>query len=498
MTARNFLAFDLGAESGRAMLGVFDGDKLHLTEAHRFANKPVRAGGHLRWDVLSLWDEMLAGLRKVVVEVDAVASLGVDTWGVDFALLDAQGELIGNPVHYRDARTNGLLEDAITQVGRERIFNDTGIQFMQFNTLYQLYAMTQSMSPALDIAHTLLMMPDLLHYWFTGVRACEFTDATTTQFYNPRAGDWARSLLDDLGIPSHFLAGIVQPGTNIGALLPAISKAIGGSALRDTRVIVPATHDTGSAVAGVPMRSSRSAYISSGTWSLMGALSPQPIVTPQALQFNFTNEGGVNGTFRVLKNIMGMWLVQECRRRWAGPNGEMLPYGELFALAERAPAFATLIDPDHPSFLAPDDMPAAIRAYCESTQQLPPGGMASTARCILESLALKYRATLTQLEQLLGHEVDCIHIVGGGSQNALLCQFTANACNRPVLAGPVEATAIGNVLVQMAALGELASMDDAGEVVRRSFPLKEYQPQDTPQWLEAYERFMQIVQHPIA
>lgn len=493
MASRNFLAFDLGAESGRAMLGAFDGEKLHLTEAHRFANKPVRAGGHLRWNVLSLWDEMLTGLRIVAGATDAIASLGVDTWGVDFALLDAQGELIGNPVHYRDARTNGMVEDAIARVGRERIFNDTGIQFMQLNTLYQLYALTQSMSPALDIADTLLMMPDLLHYWLAGVKGCEFTNATTTQFYNPRAGDWARSLLDELGIPTHFLANIIQPGTDIGALLPAITKPINSSALHRTRVIVPATHDTGSAVAGVPMQSQHSAYISSGTWSLMGARSPQPIVTPQALQFNFTNEGGVHGTYRVLKNIAGMWLVQECRRKWAGPNGEMLPYNELFALAERAPAFASLIDPDHASFLAPDDMPAAIRAFCTSTQQVPPGGMASMARCILESLALKYRTTLMQLEQLLGHEVDCIHIVGGGSQNALMCQFAANACNRPVFAGPVEATAIGNVLVQMVALGELGSMDDAGEVIRRSFPLKEYQPQDTVQWMEAYERFKLLV-----
>jgi rhamnulokinase len=492
MASRNFLAFDLGAESGRAMLGAFDGDKLHLTEAHRFANKPVRAGNHLRWNVLSLWDEMLAGLRKVATTTDDIAGLGVDTWGVDFALLDAQSELIGNPVHYRDARTNGMVEDAIARVGRERIFNDTGIQFMQLNTLYQLYSMAQSMAPALDIAHTLLMMPDLFHFWLTGVKACEFTDATTTQFYNPREGDWARSLLDDLGIPTDFLAEIIQPGTDIGAVLPAITKSINSSALRNTRVIVPATHDTGSAVAGVPMQSARSAYISSGTWSLMGGLSPQPIVTAQALQFNFTNEGGLNGAFRVLKNIAGMWLVQECRRKWAGPQGEMLPYNELFALAERAPAFASLIDPDHASFLAPDDMPAAIRAFCTNTQQVPPAGMASMTRCILESLALKYRATLTQLEQLLGHEVDCIHIVGGGSQNALLCQFAANACNRPVLAGPVEATAIGNVLVQMVALGELASMDDAGDVVRRSFPLKEYQPQDSVQWSEAYERFITV------
>jgi rhamnulokinase len=480
------------------MMGAFDGDKLHLTEAHRFPNTPVRAGGHLRWNVRALWDEMLAGLGKAAAQTDAIASLGVDTWGVDFALLDAQGNLIEDPVHYRDARTNGLVEAAIAEVGRERIFNDTGIQFMQLNTLYQLYAMAREKSPALASAHTLLMMPDLLHYWFTGVKACEFTDATTTQFFNPRTGDWARSLLADLGIPTHFLADIIQPGTNIGVLLPVISSAIEGNALRNTQVILPATHDTGSAVAGVPAKSQRIAYISSGTWSLMGALSKQPIITPQALQFNFTNEGGVNGTYRVLKNIAGMWLVQECRRAWAGPHGELLPYGELFALAGRMPAFAALIDPDHASFLAPDDMPAAIKAYCTHTQQVPPGGIGSMARCILESLALKYRYTLDQLEQLLGHSVEAIHVVGGGSQNALLCQFTANACNRPVIAGPVEATAIGNVLVQMVAMGELASMDDAGDVVRRSFPLTEYQPQDTVHWMEAYERFTRLIKYQAA
>jgi rhamnulokinase len=498
MASRNFLAFDLGAESGRAMIGAFDGDKLHLTEAHRFPNTPARAGGHLRWNVLGLWQEMLAGLGKVASQTDSIASLGVDTWGVDFALLDTQGNLIEDPVHYRDARTNGLVEAAIEAVGRERIFNDTGIQFMQLNTLYQLYAMAREKSPALNSAHTLLMMPDLMHYWFTGVKACEFTDATTTQFFNPRTGDWARSLLADLGIPSHFLTDIIQPGTNIGALLPAITSAINSNALRNTQVIVPATHDTGSAVAGVPAKSQRVAYISSGTWSLMGALSKEPIITPQALQFNFTNEGGVNGTYRVLKNIAGMWLVQECRRKWAGAHGEMIPYSELLNMAGRMPVFAALIDPDHPSFLAPEHMPAMIKAYCEDTHQVPPGGIGSTVRCILESLALKYRYTLEQLEQLLGYQVEAIHIVGGGSQNALLCQFAANACNRPVIAGPVEATAIGNVLVQMVAMGELASMDDAGDVVRRSFPLTEYQPQDTVHWIEAYERFMRLLKYQTA
>lgn len=491
MPSRNFLAFDLGAESGRAIVGAFDGATLSLDELHRFANRPVRVGAHLHWNVLSLWDEMQTGLRKAAAH--APVSLGVDTWGVDFALLDASGGLIGNPYHYRDHHTDGMVDLAIGEVGRERIFDATGIQFMQLNTLYQLLALARAGSPALDIARTLLMMPDLFHYWFTGELACEFTNATTTQFYDPRAGDWARGLLQSLGIPHHFLTRVVQPGADLGAVSPALLKSLDLPALAAARVIAPATHDTGSAVAGVPAAGERYAYISSGTWSLMGSVAPSPVITPQALRFNFTNEGGVGGEFRLLKNIMGMWLIEECRRRWAGAGGQLMPYAELLAEAARAPAFAALIDPDDASFLLPDDMPAALAAYCERTHQVSPAGRGATARAIYESLALKYRYTLDQLETLLGHRVDAIHIVGGGSRNALLCQFTADACDRPVLAGPVEATAIGNVLVQMLAMGELASMSDAREVVRRSFPITEYQPREPVRWMEAYERFTRLV-----
>ncbi|MDW8351711.1 MAG: rhamnulokinase family protein [Anaerolineae bacterium] len=489
MASRTFLAFDIGAESGRAIAGAFDGDTLRLTEVHRFPNKPVRVGSHLYWNALALWDEVQVGLRKAAAQCEALAGVGVDTWGVDFALLDARDELIGNPHHYRDARTNGMLEEACARVGRERIFESTGIQFMQINTLYQLFAMARAGAPALEIARTFLMMPDLLHFWLAGVKACEFSNATTTQCYDPRAGDWARDLLTSLGVPTHFLPAVIAPGTDLGLLSSALIHALDANGLDETHVIAPATHDTGSAVAGVPASTERYAYISSGTWSLLGAVVSRPVITPQALQFNFTNEGGLGGTFRLLKNIMGLWLVQECRRKWASPAGDLIPYSDLFAMAEAAPPFGALVDPDDGTFLRPDDMPTAIAEYCRRTGQAVPDGRGAMVRCILESLALKYRYTLDQLQALLGHWVEVIHIVGGGAQNALLCQFTADACGLPVVAGPVEATAIGNLLVQMVTRGELASLDDARQVIRRSFPLVAYAPRETARWDDAYARF---------
>ncbi len=494
MASRTFLAFDLGAESGRAIAGVFDGARLELVEVHRFPNRPVQVGAHLHWDVLALWAEIQAGLRKAAARFDEIASVGVDTWGVDFALLDAHDALIGNPYHYRDSRTEGMLEAAFARLPRERIFGFTGIQFMRINTLYQLLAMVQEGAPALQIARTFLMMPDLFHHWLAGCKVCEFSNATTTQCYDPRAGDWARPLLAALDIPTDMLPPVVQPGTELGPLSAVVQQAVGEpAALRRARVVAPATHDTGSAVAGTLAPACRYAYISSGTWSLLGAVVERPVITPQALQFNFTNEGGVGGTFRLLKNIMGLWLVQECRRRWSAPAGEPLPYAELFRLAEQAPPFAALIDPDDPSFLSPADMPAAIADYCRRTDQRPPADRGSMTRCILESLALKYRYTLEQLQVLLGHAVEMIRVVGGGSQNALLCQFTADACGRPVVAGPAEATALGNVLVQMVADGAFASIQEAGQAVAKDAALVEYAPRDAAAWEAAYAHFVSML-----
>jgi len=489
--AKKFLAFDLGAESGRAVLGLLEEDRLRLEEVHRFPNGPVRVLDSLHWDVLRLFSEMKRGLRMCLQQFGPdLASIGLDTWGVDFALLDRDDRLIGNPYHYRDPRTDGMMEEAFRRVPREEIFERTGIQFMQLNTLYQLFSMAFRNSAELESAHRLLMMPDLFNFWLTGKKVCEFTEATTTQFYDPRAGDWARDMLERLDIPPHILGEIVPPGTVLGPLLPSVAGEVG---LRsDVPVIAPACHDTGSAVAAVPFESTAGCYISSGTWSLMGVEVAEPVITPQSLEYNFTNEGGVCDTFRLLKNIMGLWLVQECRRVWAR-QGESYSYDELTQMAQRAEPFVALVNPDDPCFLHPTDMPAEIRAFCARTGQPIPEDKGTVIRCVLESLALSYRSTLEKLEAMLGHRLEVIHIVGGGSRNRLLCQFAADATQRPVLAGPVEATATGNVLMQALALGEFSSLQEARNVVRRSFEMVPYEPGDPGPWDAAYARFQALV-----
>jgi len=488
---RKILAFDLGAESGRAVVGLLEGDRLRLEEVHRFPNGPVRVLGHLHWDVLRLFSEVKQGVGMSIQRFGRdIASMGLDTWGVDFALLDRDDRLIGNPYHYRDPRTDGMMEEAFRCVPRAEIFERTGIQFMQLNTLYQLLAMALGHSAELESAHRLLMMPDLLNFCLTGQKVCEFTEATTSQCYDPRAGDWARDMLDRLGIPSHILGEIVPPGAVLGPLLPAVAEEVG---LSDVPVIAPACHDTGSAVAAVPFGAApeRGCYISSGTWSLMGVEVSEPIITPQSLEYNFTNEGGVRSTFRLLKNIMGLWLVQECRRIWAR-EGVSHSYDELTQMAEQAGPSSSLVNPDDPAFLHPADMPTEIRAFCDRTDQPVPEDRGAMVRCVLESLALTYRSTLEKLEAMLGRELEVIHIVGGGSRNRLLCQFTADATQRPVMAGPVEATAIGNVLMQALALGEFASLQEARAVVRSSFDMVHYRPGDPAPWDGAYERFCEL------
>lgn len=491
---RNYLAFDLGAESGRAVLGRLDGRTLRIETLHRFGNGPVRIGKHLYWDVLRLWTELKAGLAayRAAHGVD-LAGLGLDTWGVDFGLLDAHDELLGNPHHYRDVRTEGMLEAAFARVSREDIFAATGIQFMEINTLYQLLALRLQGSPMLDVAKTFLMIPDLLNYWLTGVRVSEFSIATTTQFYDPRAHDWARGLLERLDLPTDILPPIVQPGEQLGTLLPEIGAEVGLGAVP---VIAPACHDTGSAVAAVPATGDSFAYLSSGTWSLMGVETREPVIDAQSLALNFTNEGGVCGTIRLLKNIMGLWLVQECRRTWA-VQGRELSYDEITQLAAAAPPFGPLVDPDHHDFLRPADMPRRIVEYCQRTGQRVPQSDGEIARCALESLALKYRWTLERLEQLQGRRLEVIHVVGGGSQNRLLCQLTADATQRVVVAGPVEATATGNVLMQAIAGGELNSLAEARQVVRQSFDLVTYEPGSASGWDEAYARLLTLMEQDV-
>jgi rhamnulokinase len=485
----DLLAFDLGASGGRAVLGRFDGDRLCLSGVHRFPNEPVRLPDGLHWDVLRLFAEVKRGLALCGEKHGRPASIGVDTWGVDFALLDRQGALLGNPHHYRDSRTEGMLEEAFRRVRREEIFGRTGIQFMRMNTLYQLLSMALARSPLLEAAQTFLMIPDLFNYWLSGRAVCEFTDATTSQCYDPREGGWAASMLERLGIPSHFFGEVVSPGTVLGPLVPTVAEETG---LGDVSVVASACHDTASAVAAVPAGEEDWAYISSGTWSLVGMEVQEPIITPASLAGNVTNEGGVAGTFRFLKNVAGLWLVQECRRAWA-QQGEEYSYDELTRMAEAAPPFPAFIDPDDPSLLDPPDMPRAIAAYCQRSGQTPPEERGSIVRCILESLALKCRWVLGCIEEMRGRPIRVIHIVGGGSRSRALCQFTANASGRPVVAGPAEATATGNILVQALALGHLSSLKEARALVRRSFELPKYEPQHSAAWDEAYTRFLSLL-----
>ncbi|MBL7063790.1 MAG: rhamnulokinase [Anaerolineae bacterium] len=495
----NFLAFDLGAESGRAVLGQFDGERLRLSEVHRFPNGPVRLPDGLHWDALRLWSEVKQGLALAIQEYGAdLSGVGLDTWGVDFGLLDRDGALVSNPYHYRDSRTDGMLDEAFRRVPRAEIFEQTGIQFMQINSLYQLLSMVVRQSPALDIAETFLTMPDLFNYWLTGRKVCEFSIATTTQCYDPRQGDWARPLLEKMDIPTRIFPEIVPPGTVLGELLPSVAEEVGLSGLP---VIAPACHDTGCAVAAVPAEGpvlsaaegSDFVYISSGTWSLMGAELPEPVINEQSLAFDFTNEGGVGGTFRFLKNITGLWLVQECRRTWARQDEEF-SYDDLTQMAAQAAPLQSVVDPDYPEFLKPGDMPARIRTFCQKTDQRVPHNKGAIVRCVLESLALKYRWVLERLEEILGRRLAPIHIVGGGTQNRLLNQFAADATGRQVITGPIEATAAGNVIMQAMALGHIGSLEEGRRIVRHSFDVATYEPTGGAEWDEAYTRFLAVME----
>jgi rhamnulokinase len=490
----NFLALDLGAESGRAILGQFDGERIQLSELHRFPNGPVYLLDGMHWDVLRLWTEIKQGIALIAREHgENLAGIGLDTWGVDFGLLDRDGVLVANPYHYRDSRTEGMLEEAFRRVPREEIFEHTGIQFMPLNSLIQLFSMVVSRSPALEIAETFLTMPDLFNYWLTGRKVCEFSNATTTQCYDPRRKDWAHSMLEQLGIPTHVFPEIVPPGTVLGSLSTSVAEEVGLSPRRELPVIAPACHDTGSAVAAVPAQGSGFAWISSGTWSIMGAEVPDPIINEQSLAFNFTNEGGVCDTFRFSKNIMGLWLVQECRRTWAR-QGQEYSYDELTQMAAQAEPLQAVIDPDHSSFLWPGDMPARIQEYCQVTNQTAPQGKGEIVRCALEGIAFKYRWVLERVEEMLGHRLEPLHIVGGGTQNRLLSQLTADAIGRRVVTGPIEATATGNIIMQAIALGHLASLEEGRQVVRNSFEVIAFEPTGEPGWDDAYARFVSVLE----
>ncbi len=488
---KHYLAFDLGAESGRAMLATLSDSRLELEELHRFANVPVRLPTGLYWDSLRLFYEIEQGLaaagreRKVALD-----GIGVDTWGVDFALLGRDGALVANPMHYRDTRNDGMLERTFAVVPKEEIFAQTGIQFMQLNTLYQLYAMKLAGSPGLEAADMLLFMPDLFNYWLTGVQRSELTIASTSQFYNPVEQRWATELFERLELPVHILPEIVPPGTLLGPLLGHVAEAAG---LWAAPVYATASHDTASAVAAVPAQGESWCYISSGTWSLMGVELAAPLINERSLELNFTNEIGAAGRIRFLKNIAGLWLLQECRRAWAA-EGVQYSYEELAQMAAGARPFGPLVNPD--AFLHPGEMPAKIAAFCRATGQRSPEAPGEFCRTVFESLALRYRQVLESLESLLGRKLEVIHIVGGGSRNAVLNQLVADATGRLVVAGPAEATATGNVLVQAMGAGHLRGLEEARELVRRSFEPARFEPKVDERWEAAYERFLRLAAAP--
>lgn len=477
MTSRNVIAVDLGAESGRVLRVGFNGSTFDFDELHRFPNIPVQTLNTLHWDVLRLWHEITSGISAAGNDA---AGIGIDTWGVDFALLDRDGNLLSNPVHYRDSRTEGTFDWIFERVPRRTIFERTGIQFMPINTLNQLASMIRDQNPLLQHAETLLPIPDLFNYWLTGEKTREFTHVTTSQCYNPRTGDWDFESLQTLGAPAKIFGEIVQPGTRIGAY-------------RGIPVIAPACHDTGSAVIAVPTTTENYAYLSSGTWSLIGLEVPQPVINDDAYAANVTNEGGAYGTFRLLKNVMGLWIAQQCRATWR-QQGTDYSYDQLTAEASAAEPFRSLIDPDSALFLPPGDMPERIRTYCRDTGQPVPETTGQIMRAVYESLALKYRVSLERLTALADREVNRLHIIGGGTQNKLLNQFTANATGRTVITGPIEATALGNAIVQFITLGELDNVTQARKILSRTVGTETYEPQDSALWQAASEPFLALTE----
>jgi rhamnulokinase len=478
---RTYLAFDLGAESGRAILAQMTNGRLDLREIRRFANEPVRSNGSLHWDVLRLWHEMTQTLASDALP--SLASVGVDGWGVDYALIGERGNLLENPYHYRDRRNDGMMQAVFERASRERIYSTTGIQFLQINTLFQLYAACTLTPDVIDAARALVTIPDLFNYWLSGRICSEYTVATTTQLVDARTRTWATRLLDEIGLPTRLLPEIVQPGSIIGTVRSEAIPSILG-----VPIVVPACHDTGSAVASVHTGAA-TAFISSGTWSLLGTELDAPIMTTTARDLNFTNEGGVNGTIRLLKNIGGLWLLQGCRRAWA-KEGSASDYDTLLAsAADDRLAFASLVDPDYQGFLNPEHMPSEIAQYCRLTSQREPASAAAYVRTILESLALKYRVVLESLEEITDRQFDHIRVVGGGSRNRLLNQLTADATGRTVLSGPIEATALGNIAIQMVATGAVDSLAEARTVIERSFPVERFEPHATERWDAPYRRF---------
>ncbi len=485
---KNYIAFDIGASNGRCMVGKFDGEKLCLETINRFENCYIRVHDHLYWDVLRLYENIKLSLRIASrIPNNEITSIAVDTWGVDFGLLDENGNLIGNPYCYRDAHTSGMMEEVFSVVPKWDVFKTTGVQFMSVNTLYQLMAIDRAKSPVLEIAKTFLMMPDLINYWLTGRKVCEYTNATTTQCLDATTRNWAFQMLGDLGLPVDIFPEILKPGQIIDNISAYVREEIG---LVEIPVIAGATHDTAAAVAAVPASVDNFVYLSSGTWGLLGVEVPEPMLTKQVYDYNFGNEGGVYNTIRLLRNMVNMWFIQECTRVWK-LGGKDYTWDKITKMTSEAERFTAFFDPDEPEFLLPDHMPKAIQGYCKRTGQKVPQSNGEILRTIMESLAMKYRYNFDKLTNLLGTPPEVFHIVGGASRNSLLNQLTANALAKPVIAGPAEATALGNIIIQMIAMGDVANIKEARLLLASSFPTKTFEPKDTRQWGQNYESFIE-------
>lgn len=481
-----YIAIDLGAASGRVMSGTFTDQGLQLTEVHRFANGGVRLGDHLYWDILHQWDEVKNGLHQARNQFGETSfnSIGLDSWGIDYGLLDANDTLIQNPYHYRGPHANNMVEAVLEVIPAEEVYAQTGNQLIQINSLYQLYSMVRANSPVLSIAQTFLNIPDLFNFFLTGEKANEFSITSTSQCYNPIEKTWAYDLLSRLNIPAHIFGQVIPSGTVLGPLRSSLQTEL----RLETPVVAIAGHDTGSAVAAVPAEQEDYIYLSSGTWSLMGVELNTPMISPEILQANMTNEGGYGGITRFLQNIVGLWILQECRRLWA-QFGEPFDFPTLNQMATASPAFGPQINPGDTRFLGPLNMIEEIQSYCQETKQQVPTEKGAIIRCILESLAMEYRWVAEQIDRLTGKHHPVIYIIGGGSKNDLLNQFTANATGRTVMAGLEEATTIGNILVQAIATGQIASLAEGRQIVRQSFPMRSFEPQETDAWDAAYQRY---------
>ncbi len=488
MSEKKILAVDFGASGGRVMLGGFDGTSFSIRELHRFSNDPVILGDTMYWDVLRLFFEMKQGMLKSKAH-GTISGIGVDTWGVDFGLLDQAGRLLDNPVHYRDARTNGMLEEAFKLVDRDWFYRLTGNQFMEINTVFQLMAVKNQRPELLEQADSLLLMPDLFQYFLSGAKVSEISIASTTQMMDMRQKKWSGELMQKLGLPLHMMRDIVPGAVRTGGLRPQIQKELGLPAIN---VIAIAGHDTQSAMAAVPAREEDFLFISCGTWALFGTEIREPIINEKSIQYNITNEAGLEGRYSFLKNIIGLWLIQESRRQWIR-EGKEYGFGELERMAAEVTPLRSLIDPDAPEFVPAGDVLLRIRDFCEATGQPIPQTIGETVCCIDQSLALTYRKALEEIKECTGKQYSAIHLIGGGAQSALLCQMTANACGLPVIAGPVEATAYGNAAAQYMALGELDSLSQAREILSNTLETVTYEPLNTEKWEEAYGRYLEII-----